>query len=527
MRVVSRRRTLRVARELGLMRPTHPTAEGALELRLMFEQLGTTFIKLGQFLVSRPDLMPVEYTRELAKLLDHAPPVAVAEVRATIERAFDKPVDEIFASFDDAPIAAASIAQVHGVRLPSGERCVVKVRRPGIVNRVETDLQILADLARRADAHIEAAQLLQVRAIIDEIDNHLHNELDLRADAANTEIIARNLANFDAIHVPRVHVDLVTSDVFVMEYIDGVPVAAADFLDSAQRSNIAQQLLRAYIKQILLDGVYHADPHGGNFLITPAGTLVLLDFGLIGRLDEDTRYEFAVLLLALADNRADDLADVLISMSSTDRSSDQRLFHQELRRLLPRYQLSSLGQISIGDGLSEIQRLALTCRIGLPVPLALIAKTLSQVDSIARELDPDIRPFEVVKKYASELMVAQVRASMDPSSVASMTAGPALALSRLPRRIDHLLEKAERGELTIGVVPTELKEMVAAARSVTNRISISIILAATLIASGPLMNVHGVRTLFGYPALGLISLIAATTMGMVLIVSMWRTRGRR
>jgi predicted unusual protein kinase regulating ubiquinone biosynthesis (AarF/ABC1/UbiB family) len=527
-RILSHRSTMRIARELGIVRPTEPTEAGAVALRESLERLGTTFIKLGQLLSSRPDLVGELYAHELAHLQDDTLPMPITEARETIERSLGRTTDDLFARFDEAPLASASIAQTHtAVRADTGEAVVVKVRRPGIIDVVDQDLHVLERLTRRVDAHVDAAKLLQLRSVADELSWSLRRELDMRSDAANGIQLATTMEDVTRIHVPRVHEDLTTEEVLVMERVDGVRAddELVQRMDPEIRHELAEQLLRAYVRQVLVEGVYHADPHPGNVLVRPGeGSLVVLDFGLVGRLDDNTRMELTLVLLAMAENRAADMANLLLRMSSTTHRSDEQRFEQELRRLLPRYHRAGIAQIEVGNALVRIQQLALRCGVALPIPFALIGKTLSQVDTIARALDPTIDPLETLRAATIPLMMEQAEEMLTPSALLSIVAPRARALLELPDKAERLLDGLERGATSISITP-QLDDAVAELRTITNRIVAAIVLAAMILASALLMHVEGVGTILGYPSLGFLGFVTSFALAMLLIVRMLRTEG--
>jgi predicted unusual protein kinase regulating ubiquinone biosynthesis (AarF/ABC1/UbiB family) len=527
-RVLSHRSTMRIARELGLLRPVPPTEEGARALRDTLERLGTTFIKLGQLLSSRPDLVGELYAQELATLQDDTNPMTIAQVRRSIETSLGRTIEELFVRFDEEPLASASIAQTHtAVRADTGEAVVVKVRRPDIDTVVEQDLQVLDRLTRRVEAHVNASRLLQLRSIADELAWSLRRELDMLCDAANGQVLAETMADFEHIHVPRVHTDLSTHEVLVMERVDGVRAdhPLVQEMDRETRAVLARELLRAYVRQVLVEGVYHADPHPGNVLVRPGeGTLVVLDFGLVGHLDENTRIDFTLVLVAMAENRAADMANLLLRMSTTTHRSDEQRFEHELRRLLPRYHRAGLAQIEVGQGLVRIQQLALRCGIALPIPFALIGKTLSQVDSIARALDPTIDPLATLRKLTVPMLGEQAEQFMTPSNLLSAVAPRAISLLELPDRAERLLSGLERGSTSISITP-QLDDAVAEMRTITNRIAAAIVLAAMIIASSMLMGVKDVGTIFGYPSLGFLGFVISFALALLLMVRMLRTKG--
>ena len=310
------------------------------------------------------------------------------------------------------------------------------MRLPGIVERVELDLEVLRATARTLEGHSSTAQLLQLRALADELEVHLRGELDLAEEAHNAEVIARLVAGYEDLVVPQVVRPYVTEEVLVLERIDGEKVTGDHGLPPKRASELARELFRAYVHQVTVEGVYHADPHRGNVLLTPDGRLVLLDFGLLGRLDDDTRRQLSLLLLAIAQNRADDVADLILSLSLTTVSSDEPGFVHELRRKLPRYHWRSLSGIRAGEALADLQRISLRYGIRLPTSFALVGKTLSQADSIARALDPELDPIELMEKDALRTLLteAERRARAEPAARLGIHAGRAARPHAAPPR---------------------------------------------------------------------------------------------
>jgi ubiquinone biosynthesis protein len=308
-RVARRSGLLRVLREVGVVGRRPATREGAEEFRRALEELGTTFIKLGQLLSSRPDLLPDVYIEELGKLVDQVPPVPFDEIRRVV--AEDLPEDP-FVDLEVTPLATASIAQIHGALLRNGRRVIVKVRRPEIEHQVAVDLALLRRTASLLERRSERAQLLQARALADELEVHLRGELDLAEEASNAELVGRVLQDYEDLAVPEVIRPYVTERVLVMERLEGRKVDEHHGLPADRAAELARQLFTAYVHQVTVDGVYHADPHRGNVLLLDDGRLALVDFGLLGRLDEDTRRSMSLLLLAVAQNRADDVADLIL-----------------------------------------------------------------------------------------------------------------------------------------------------------------------------------------------------------------------
>jgi predicted unusual protein kinase regulating ubiquinone biosynthesis (AarF/ABC1/UbiB family) len=516
----------RVARQSGIRRVLgeigaagnrrQATRESARSFRAALEELGTTYIKLGQLLSSRPDLLPDVYIDELSRLVDEVPPVPFVDIDATVRAELG---DDVFASLDPVPLATASIAQTHRALLTSGRDVVVKVRRPGIVEHVELDLDVLRSTASLLAGHSETAQLLQLEALADELEVHLRNELDFVEEAHNTELIAGLVAEYDRIIVPQVIRPYVTERVLVLEWIDGEKVGAAHGLAPQVAGDLARQFFSAYVRQVVVEGVYHADPHSGNVLLTKDGRLALLDFGLLGRLDDDTRRGLSLLLLALAQNRADDVADLIISLSLTTVGSDQAGFVHDVRRKLPRFHWRPLSGIRAGESLADLQRIALAHAIALPTSFALVGKTLAQADSIARVLDPRLDPIGLIEEEAIEVMMVEAERRLEPNRLFAYLYTQLDPLTRLPRRIGHVLSELEQGGVKIGVQPTGLNELEHNLRSIANRIGASIIVAALLLASSIIVRVRR------FEWVGIVMFGVAVLLGLYMVWKIIRTPG--
>jgi ubiquinone biosynthesis protein len=515
-RVARRSGLLRVLREVGVVGERPATREGAREFRLALEELGTTYIKLGQLLSWRPDLLPDVYIEELTRLVDEVPPVPFEEIRTVIEE--DLPADA-FARIDPEPLAAASVAQIHAALLTNGRDVVVKVRRPDIVEQVELDLDVLRSTASLLEGHSETAQLLQLRALADELEVHLRAELDLVEEAHNAELIAKLVADYENLVVPAVVRPYVTERVLVLERIHGQKVAADHGLPADQAQELAREFFRAYVRQVTAEGVYHADPHRGNVLLTDDGRLALLDFGLLGRLDDDTRRTLALLLMAIAQNRGDDVGDLILELSLTSISSDEPGFRAEIRRKLPRYHWRPLASIRAGEALADLQRISLRYGIRLPTAFALVGKTLSQADSIARTLDPELDPIELLEEDSLEVMIGEVERRLEPNQLLAFLYTQLDPLTRMPRHVSQLVNRLETGTMKVGVVPTDLDGVETVMRSAANRIGAALIVVGLLVSSALLARVHDLRWVAA------VGFVLAGVFGLYMVWKIIRTPG--
>ncbi|MBV8479445.1 MAG: AarF/ABC1/UbiB kinase family protein [Actinobacteria bacterium] len=515
-RTAQRSKIHRVLAEVGVTNGRVPTREGARAFRAALEQLGPTFIKLGQLLSSRPDLLPDVYVEELSALVDSVPPVPFAEIEQVIAADLD---EDAFVWIDPVPLATASIAQTHRALTVTGREVVVKVRRPGIVDQIELDLGVLRAGARLVAGHSETARLLQLETLVDELEVHLRAEMDFLEEANNTELIAEVLEGYQRLTVPEVIRPCVSERILVLEWIDGERVAASSAIDPALGQELAQEFFKAYVHQVVVEGLFHADPHSGNVLLTPDGRLALLDFGLLGRLDDDTRQGLSLLLLAIAQNRADDVAELVMSLSLVGVDADRALFVQEVRRILPRVHWRRLSGISAGRSLAELQQLAVRHRIVLPTTFALVGKTLAQADSIARTLDPELDPFGLVERGSLDVMLAEAERYLEPSRLLAFLSTQLHPLGRLPQRLGQVVTQLEQGSLKVAIAPAGLEEVEGHLRSIANRMGASIIIGSLLLSSALLARVDR----FEWEAIA--GFAVAGVLGLYMIVKIIRTPG--
>jgi ubiquinone biosynthesis protein len=506
----------RILAEIGLAGRREATREGAQAFRRGLEELGTTFIKLGQLLSSRPDLLPDVYIEELGHLVDSVPGVPFSEIEAVLREDFG---GDAFVSIDPEPLATASIAQTHRGLLATGQEVVAKVRRPGVVEQVELDLAVLRSTVRLVAQRSEAAQRIQLEELADELELHLRAEMDFVEEAHNTELVRRLVESYEGLVVPRVIQPYVSERALVLELIAGRKVESAHGLAPERAAGLAREFFRAYVFQVVVEGIYHADPHHGNVLLTDDGRLALLDFGLLGRLDEDTRAGLALLLLALAQNRADDVADLVVSLSLTSTRSDQAGFVQDVRRKLPRFHHRPLASIEAGQALADLQRAAIRRDIRLPTSFALVGKTLAQADSIARQLDPELDPIALIEDEALEVMAREAERRLEPNRLAAYAFTQLAPLARLPGRVGHVVSELERGTLTFGVTPTGLEELEHNLRSIANRIGAAMIVGALLLASSLLVRSRDIEWL------GVVGFCLAALLGLYMIWKIIRTPG--
>jgi ubiquinone biosynthesis protein len=388
-------------------------ATQARALRDALEELGPTFAKLGQILSTRPDLVPPEFVEELATLQEHVTPLTEAEVVAVMEQELRVPWEDVFASIDPEPMAAGTIGQVHRAELEAGEKVVAKVQRPNARPDIERDLGLLALVAARTEGRAAFQALIDIPLVIQHLSESLRRELDFREEMSNMERMREVLEPYPRLDVPAIYRELSTARLLVMEQVQGVPVREAPM--GPQRKEAARQLLESYYHQILGVGFFHADPHPGNMKWWN-DTIYLLDFGMVGQVDQETREYLLLLLMAYSRQDTGFLADVMLMLSGDDRRTDIDVdaFEKDLGAFVAHYHGASLQQIEIGPTLQGLTEISTRHRVRLPATLALTGKALAQMQLTASELDPELDPLSVAGRYMVRSLVSRVRTGADP-----------------------------------------------------------------------------------------------------------------
>lgn len=449
-------------------------------VRLALEQLGATFVKLGQILSTRPDLLPADYQTELAKLQDAVPAVSADAVRELIVRELGRDPEEAFASFEITPLAAASIGQAHAATLPDGTEVVVKVRRPGVVEQIEEDLEILHNLAAHASRHWPAAGDYDIVELADEFAQTLRAEVDYLREGRNAERFAANFAEDPGVHVPRVFWETTTSRVLTLERIHGINVGDLEALDAAgvDRRALAESATRATAKMIFEDGFFHADPHPGNLFIEPGGRIGIIDFGMVGTIDERLRERLGALLVALARQDADRVADAVLALGMARKPVDRRALRADLAALLARYAGRALGEIPLAHLIEEMLAIVRRHRLRLPRELALLLKMLVMSEGMAQRLDPEFQLGAVLAPYARRLVAAQ----LSPAGLARRLGQAGMEAAQLgvelPEQLRRLFDALDRGDLDVHLRADELEPLLVRAERLGNRLVAGVIAAA-------------------------------------------------
>ena len=464
-------------------------------VRLALEQLGATFVKLGQILSTRSDLLGPEYQVELAKLQDAAPAVPGDAIRELITRELGQDPGTAFASFEMVPLAAASIGQVHAATLLDGTEVVVKVRRPGVVEQIEEDLEILRNLAAHASRHWEAAGDYDVVGLVDEFAQTLRAELDYLREGRSAERFAANFAQDDEVHIPRVFWETTTSRVLTLERIRGIKVDDTEALDKASidRCALAELATRVTAQMVFEDGFFHADPHPGNFFVEPAGQLGIIDFGMVGEVDERLRDQLGALLVALARTDSDRLTAAVISLSTAQGPVDRATLRADLAALVARNEGLAVSEIHLGSVIEDALAIVRHHHLQLPRELALLLKMVVMNEGMAARLDPDFRLGEVLGPYARRLVARQ----LSPAAFARRLGQAGIDVAQLgvelPDHLRRLLAVLEGPGLEVHLRADEIEPLVARAERLGNRLVAGVIAAAFIEGLAELMAVDPER----------------------------------
>ena len=477
--VAERLRVLPWLRRLARRRPSDQHAVPAVRrIRLAMEELGPTFVKLGQMLATRPDLVPMPLVLELRRLHDEVPPFPFAQIRTTIESELGRSLEDIFDSIEESPVAAASMAQVHRARLKTGDDVVVKVQRPMLQELVSADLRIMGLLAEVLERRIPEVRRFRPVAIVDEFRRSLYREMDFTTELANMQRFAANFADEPKLRVPRPYPALCTRRVLVMERLEGVKVTDRDGLQAlgVDMRQVVELGMRVTLRSIFEFGFFHADPHPGNFFIQADGTIALLDFGMMGTVEPQRLDEMLTWMVGLLTGDLDMLVNLLLDADLIGDETDVRALRGDLRVILDRYQHTALGDIDMTALFSEVLDVMMRHQIGLPADLLLVGKALATMEGIGREACPEFKPLDAVRPYLTEVYVRRMLDARRHSQTVmrSLVEGAAL-LRDAPLDIRRVLRKLRRGDLTLMLKSADIERELRSRHRRTNRIVLAVL----------------------------------------------------
>jgi ubiquinone biosynthesis protein len=489
------------------------------------ESLGPTFIKLGQLLSTRADLLPDAHIEALARLQDDVGAVPFDQIREVVESELGARLSNVFEEFDEEPLASASLGQVHHAVMRDGREVAVKVQRPGIRSVIDRDLEVLHGVAGFLDGHTDAGERYHFDEMIDEFERSLGRELDYRREAESLTELRSNLEGFDRLTVPGYVPGLTTSRVLTMDHVEGKKITDVSQLARLDLDGdaLVDQLFRAYLQQMLADGFVHADPHPGNVLLTSDHRLALIDVGMVIRLDHSTRERMLRLLLAVADGDGEAAADVALAMGQPTSFFDEEAFRRDVAALVGSYHDLPPEESHAGQILAEVTRISGQDGVRPPAELTLLGRTLLALDQVAKELAPGFDADEAVRRHAMQVLRGTMLDELTPSSMLRGLLDTKELIEQLPGRANTILSNLAEGSFRVRVDAVDAEQLIAALQRLGNRVTAGLVLAALIVGAAMLSGIETDATLLGYPALALVFFVTAAVMGLWLVVSILRS----
>jgi ubiquinone biosynthesis protein len=508
------------------VRAHHPEMSTWERLRHILEELGPTFVKFGQILSLRGDLLPAGLIIELEKLQDSVAPVSFEEIMVVLKRALGEPLDDIFSVIEEEPLAAGSLAQVHRAVLKEENIPVaLKIRRPDIVRTVEIDLKILEGAAPYLCEHLEFARTYDFVNLVKELKRALLRELNFTLEARNMQIVSQNMAGEKDIIIPEVYEFWTKPSVLTMDLIEGVKLKDLNPENIAEREQLAQTGLRVVVKQVLENGFFHADPHPGNFLIVDDKEICLIDWGVVGILPSETRYELVELISAIVDMEAEKVFDILLSLTGANIIQiNERLLLRDILEILHLYHSVPVGKLDLGQLLMDLNNMLRAHHLKLPSDLALMFKAMVTVEGTARQLYPELNVIAEIEPFIRRLGTERWKPAQIWRRFARQLRFYLKLQSNLPGSIQRILQKVEQGELNIQFKHENLGGLQKSLDNVSNRLSFSIILASLIIGSSMIITTGVKPLIFGYPVIGLVGYMISGILGLVVVVNIFRSR---
>jgi len=513
LQMISRKRANRVE---PLNRPQR--------LRMAFEELGPTYIKLGQILSTRPDLVPMEYIEELSKLQDKIPAFPFAQVRKSVSAEFGMPPEDLFDSLEEEPFASASIGQVHRAVLKDGEAVAVKFQRPGIEKIIEVDLEIMLHLATLAERHIEELSFHRPVKIVEEFARTLEKEIDYQNEATNMERIARHFLDDPHVYIPKVFRETTTTRVLTTEFIEGIKISDIESLEAAglDRTILTARGADLVLKQIFVHGFFHADPHPGNIFVLPDNVICLLDFGMTGIVDRQTREDFVDLLDSIVHQNEVRAAQVLLKLTYWENEPERRQFEREVADFMGRHLYKPLKDIELGKLLQQLLELATGLRLRIPPDIFLMMKAFSTVESVGHMLDPDFDMIAQATPFITEVKLARYKPQRIADDVYDLATRLLHFFQQFPKDLLDLASLIRQQRLRLQIEHRGLETMLATHDRISNRISFSILIAALIIGSALIVISETPPLIYGISLIGILLFSAAAIMGIWLLVAILR-----
>ncbi len=515
----------RFSKMMGADESLHRKATLAERLKSALEELGPSFIKFGQLLSLRPDMIPENFIVELSKLQDEVEPFPFEEAVKILENEYQKPTTAVFSRLDPVPIGSASISQVHRASLLNGEEVIVKIRRPGIDKTIDYDIEILFNIARMLSSRIPEINLYEPVRMVEEFAKHIYKELDFTNEAQSCERFATNFRDEEAIHIPNVHWEYSTPCVLVLEYIGGIKADHVSELTAAgfDLKKIAYEGARAFFKMILIDGLFHGDPHPGNVFIMPDGKIAFIDFGITGKLSEDSQARIINMFIGFMTKDPNKIVKNMLIMGVLPDNIDMSVLKYEIEEFIDENYGTPLKRLEIGKIMMQTIKIAVKHKIRVPAEYSLLSKATIEIESIGRMLDPDFEANKIAEPFLIEMTKKILWPKNIIRSAMELMEDLKEFASETPRTFNSIIKKIDKGKLAIEFQHIGLENLINKLDTITNRISVALIISAIVVASAFLtMSAKG-PTIYGIPTLGFIGFMTAGVFGVALIISVFRS----
>ena len=504
---------------------TEPVVEDANnteanDLAKDLERLGPTFVKIGQLLSTRADLLPPSYLEALSRLQDHVEPVPYEDIEKVVQEQLGVRISKAFETFERKPLGAASLGQVHLATLRGGKIVAVKVQRPGVRQQIADDLDSFAEIAEFLDNHTEFGKRYELSRILGSFRSSLMRELDYQKEAIHLGELRRNLKEFTRLHIPAVVDDYTTSQVLTMDYLAGTKITSLSgaVLVDLDGAALAEELFRAYLKQILVDGFFHADPHPGNLLLTPEREIAILDLGMIGRLNQRIRDQLVHLLAGIAEGDGVQTAEAAMKIGEArDMPIDRRLFINAIEDIVGSAKNSSIADLQVGAVVMLVMQACASAGLRIPPEINLLGKTLMNLDRVGAALAPNFDPNESIRRNLNQITTARVKESLTSANVMGILTEAKDFLGQLPSRMNRIVEMFADNKIRVKVDTIDEHKFIQGLQKVANRITTGLILAAFIIGSSMLARVETSFRIFGYPGLAML-LFSVAIVGSVLLM---------
>jgi predicted unusual protein kinase regulating ubiquinone biosynthesis (AarF/ABC1/UbiB family) len=507
---------------LPAAKPGQPAPE---ELADDLEKMGPTFIKFGQLLSSRPDLLPEPYLKALARLQDKVKPFPYEQVEEIIASELGIRISKAFSFFEEKHLAAASLGQVHRAALRDGRPVVVKVQRPDIRKQIAEDFEVLEKIADFLDEHTDIGRRYRFGKILAEFKGSILQELDYQREASNLATLANNLKEFPHILVPLPVLDYSSRSVLTMDYVSGTKITALSPIAQLDIHGdvLAEELFKAYLKQVLIDGFFHADPHPGNIFLTDDGRVALLDLGMTGRVSSNMQETLLRLLLAISEGNGDEAVKIILRISETTDDFDEALFTKTAAEFVSEQRDQTLNHQDVGKALMEVCRTAAETGLYVPTELTLLGKTLLQLEEVGKILCPKFNPNASVRRHVAELMTTRMRKAASPGHLFGSIMEMKDFVGGLPERVNKILDAVGNSELEVNVKTPDARHLLNGFEKIANRVTTGIILAALIIGAALMMRINSSFQIFGYPGIAMICFLIATGGSAWLIIGiLWK-----